>query len=83
MNLRDLIVEVMENLNFNKLEKREYENKCDFNSTLEHYKSVIKDKIKEKSEYFTEEEFSINNDKLDEITKEIQEMIDNDYTYKE
>ena len=81
MKLRDLIDEIMGNLNFNELEKREYENGCDFKGTLQHYKEVIKDSIKEKSEYFTEEEeFYISDTSIKDIIKETQKRIDNDYS---
>ena len=80
MKLRDLIDEIMGNLNFNELEKREYENGCDFKGTLQHYKEVIKDSIKEKSEYFTEEEFCISDTSIKDIIEEIQKRIDNDYS---
>ena len=56
MKLRELIDNIMEKLNFNELERREVENGCDFDSTLEHYRSVVKDSIKESAEYFNEEE---------------------------
>ena len=80
MKLSDLINEIMESLNFNELERREVENGCDFKGTLEHYRSVVKDSIKEKSEYFNEEEFDITEESIKNITKEIQERIDNDYS---
>lgn len=80
MNLKGLIDSIINKLYFDDLEKREYENGCDFDGTLKHYKNVVKDKIKENSEYFTEEEFSINDDKLDKIVEEVQKMIDNDYS---
>lgn len=80
MKLRDLIDEIMGNLNFNELEIREVTDGCDFKGTLEHYRNVIKDSIKEKSEYFTEEEFDITDEAIKNITKEIQERIDNDYS---
>ena len=81
MKLRDLIDEIMGNLNFNELEKREYENGCDFKGTLQHYKEVIKDSIKEKSEYFKEEEeFYISDTSIKDIIEEIQKRIDNDYS---
>lgn len=80
MKLRDLIDEIMGNLNFNELEKREYENGCDFKGTLQHYKEVIKDSIKEKSEYFTEEEFYISDTSIKDIIEEIQKRIDNDHS---
>lgn len=83
MKLRDLIDEIMGDLNFNELEKREIENGCDFDSTLEHYRSVVRDSIKENAEYFNEEEFDITNESIKNITKEIQERIDNDYSCEE
>lgn len=83
MKLTNLINEIMENLNFNELEKREIENGCDFKGTLDHYRSIVKDSIKEKSEYFTEEEFNISDTSIKDIIKEIQERIDNDYSCEE
>lgn len=83
MELRDLINEIMGDLNFNELEKREIENGCDFDSTLEHYRSVVRDSIKENAEYFNEEEFDITDESIKNITKEIQERIDNDYSCEE
>ena len=80
MKLSDLINEIMGELNFSELERREVENGCDFNSTLEHYRSVVKDSIKEKSEYFNEEEFDISDTSIKDIIEEIQEKIDNDYS---
>lgn len=80
MKLSDLINEIMGELNFSELERREVENGCDFKGTLEHYRSVVKDSIKEKSEYFNEEEFDITEESIKNITKEIQERIDNDYS---
>ena len=80
MKLRDLIDEIMGSLNFNELEKREVTNGCDFKGTLDHYRSVVKDSIKEKSEYFTDEEFNITDEAIKDIIKEIQERIDNDYS---
>lgn len=80
MELRDLIDEIMGDLNFNELEKREIENGCDFDSTLEHYRSVVRDSIKDKAEYFNEEEFDITDESIKDIVKEIQERIDNDYS---
>lgn len=83
MKLKDLINEIMESLNFNELERREVENGCDFDSTLNHYRSVVKDSIKESAEYFNEEEFDITDEAIKNITKEIQERIDNDYSCEE
>ena len=83
MELRDLIDEIMGDLNFNELEKREIENGCDFDSTLEHYRSVVRDSIKDKAEYFNEEEFDITDESIKDIVKEIQERIDNDYSCEE
>lgn len=80
MKLKDLINEIMESLNFNELEKREVENGCDFKGTLEYYRNAIKDSIKEKSEYFNEEEFYISDKTVKNIVEEIQERIDNDYS---
>ena len=80
MKLSDLINEIMGELNFSELERREVENGCDFKGTLEHYRSVVKDSIKEKSEYFNEEEFDISDTSIKDIIEEIQERIDNDYS---
>ena len=80
MKLRELIDNIMEKLNFNELERREVENGCDFKGTLEYYRSVVKDSIKEKSEYFNEEEFYISDKTVKDIIKETQEKIDNDYS---
>lgn len=80
MKLSDLINEIMGELNFSELERREVENGCDFKGTLEHYRSVVKDSIKEKSEYFNEEEFYISDKTVKNIVEEIQERIDNDYS---
>lgn len=83
MKLSDLINEIMKKLNFSELERREVENGCDFGSTLKHYRNVVKDSIKEKSEYFTEEEFNISDTSIKDIIKDIQERIDNDYSCEE
>lgn len=83
MKLSDLIDEIMNKLNFNELERREVENGSDFKGTLDHYRSIVKDSIKEKSEYFTEEEFDISDTSIKDIIKEIQEKIDNDYSCEE
>ena len=80
MKLKDLINEIMESLNFNELERREVENGSDFDSTLNHYRSVVKDSIKESAEYFNEEEFYISDKTVKDIIEEIQERIDNDYS---
>lgn len=82
MKLKDLINEIMESLNFNELEKREVENGCDFKGTLDHYRNMIKDSIKENAEYFNEEgeEFDISDTSIKDIVEEIQERIDNDYS---
>ena len=80
MKLSDLINEIMGELNFNELERREVENGCDFDSTLEYYRGAVKDSIKESAEYFNEEEFDITEESIKNITKEIQERIDNDYS---
>ena len=83
MKLSDLIDEIMGDLNFNELEIRENNAGCDFKGTLDHYRSIVKDSIKEKSEYFTEEEFDISDTSIKDIIKEIQEKIDNDYSCEE
>lgn len=52
MKLSDLIDEIMGDLNFNELEIRENNAGCDFKGTLDHYRSVVKDSIKEKIRIF-------------------------------
>ena len=42
MKLSDLINKIMGELNFSELERREVENGCDFNSTLEYYRGEVK-----------------------------------------
>ena len=82
MKLSDLINEIMGELNFSELERREVENGCDFKGTLDHYRNMIKDSVKENAEYFNEEgeEFYISDKTVKNIIKEIQEKIDNDYS---
>ena len=82
MKLSDLIDNIMNKLNFNELEIRENNAGCDFKGTLDHYRNIIKDTIKEKSEYFNEEgeEFDISDTSIKDIIEEIQERIDNDYS---
>ena len=82
MKLSDLINEIMGELNFSELERREVENGYDFKGTLEHYRSVVKDSVKENAEYFNEEgeEFDISDTSIKDIIKETQEKIDNDYS---
>lgn len=82
MKLKDLINEIMGELNFSELERREVENGCDFKGTLEHYRNMIKDSVKENAEYFNEEgeEFDISDTSIKDIIKETQEKIDNDYS---
>lgn len=80
MKLSDLINEIMGGLNFSELERREVENGYDFKGTLEHYRSVVKDSVKENAEYFNEDEFDITDESIKNITKKIQERIDNDYS---
>ena len=82
MKLSDLINEIMGELNFSELERREVENGYDFKGTLEHYRSVVKDSVKENAEYFNEEgeEFDISDTSIKDIIEEIQERIDNDYS---
>ena len=70
-------------MNFNELEIRENNAGCDFKGTLDHYRNIIKDTIKEKSEYFNEEEFDISDTSIKDIIKKIQERIDNDYSCEE
>ena len=82
MKLKDLINEIMESLNFNELEIRENNAGCDFKGTLDHYRNMIKDSVKENAEYFNEEgeEFDISDTSIKDIIEEIQERIDNDYS---
>ena len=80
MKLSDLINEIMGGLNFSELERREVENGYDFKGTLEHYRSVVKDSVKENAEYFNEDEFDISDKTVKNIVEEIQERIDNDYS---
>ena len=84
MKLSDLINEIMGNLNFNELEIRENNAGCDFKGTLDHYRSMIKDSVKENAKYFNEEEeFDISDTSIKDIIKETQERIDNDYSCEE
>ena len=85
MKLSDLINEIMGNLNFNELEIRENNAGCDFKGTLDHYRNMIKDSVKENAEYFNEEgeEFDISDTSIKDIIKETQERIDNDYSCEE
>ena len=83
MKLSDLINEIMGNLNFNELEIRENNAGCDFKGTLDHYRNMIKDSIKESASYFNEEEFDITDESIKDIVEEIQERIDNDYSCEE
>lgn len=80
MKLSDLIDNIMNKLNFNELEIRENNAGCDFKGTLDHYRNMIKDSIKESVSYFNEEEFDITDESIKNITKKIQERIDNDYS---
>ena len=80
MKLSDLINKIMGELNFSELERREVENGCDFDSTLVYYRGAVKDSIKEKSEYFYEEECYISDKTVKNIVEEIQKKIDNDYS---
>ena len=83
MKLSDLIDNIMNKLNFNELEIRENNAGCDFKGTLDHYRSIVKDSIKEKSGYFNEEEFYISDKTVKDIVEEIQRRIDNDYSCEE
>ena len=47
MKLKDLIDNIMNKLNFNELEIRENNAGCDFKGTLDHYRSIVKDSIKD------------------------------------
>ena len=67
MNLEKIINRIMNSLDFNELEIRENNARCDFKGTLEHYREVIKEKI---NEGYCEED----------IISEIQELINNDYS---
>ena len=80
MKLKDLIDNIMNKLNFNELEIRENNAGCDFKGTLDHYRNMIKDSVKENAEYFNEEEFDISDTSIKDIIKETQEKIDNDYS---
>lgn len=82
MKLSDLINEIMGELNFSELERRENNAGCDFKGTLDHYRNMIKDSVKENVEYFNEEgeEFDISDTSIKDIIEEIQERIDNDYS---
>lgn len=83
MKLKDLIDNIMNKLNFNELEIRENNAGCDFKGTLDHYRNMIKDSIKESDSYFNEEEFDITDESIKDIVEEIQERIDNDYSCEE
>ena len=83
MKLSNLIDNIMNKLNFNELEIRENNAGCDFKGTLDHYRNMIKDSVKEKSEYFNEEEFDITDESIKDIVEEIQRRIDNDYSCEE
>ena len=83
MKLKDLIDNIMNKLNFNELEIRENNAGCDFKGTLDHYRNMIKDSIKESASYFNEEEFDITDEAIKDIVEEIQERIDNDYSCEE
>ena len=82
MNFNELIDNIMNKLNFNELEIRENNAGCDFKGTLDHYRNMIKDSVKENAEYFNEEgeEFDISDTSIKDIIEEIQERIDNDYS---
>ena len=82
MKLSNLIDNIMNKLNFNELEIRENNAGCDFKGTLDHYRNMIKDSVKENAEYFNEEgeEFDISDTSIKDIIEEIQERIDNDYS---
>ena len=85
MKFNELIDNIMNKLNFNELEIRENNAGCDFKGTLDHYRNMIKDSVKENAEYFNEEgeEFDISDTSIKDIIKEIQERIDNDYSCEE
>ena len=82
MKFNELIDNIMNKLNFNELEIRENNAGCDFKGTLDHYRNMIKDSVKENAEYFNEEgeEFDISDTSIKDIIEEIQERIDNDYS---
>ena len=82
MKFNELIDNIMNKLNFNELEIRENNAGCDFKGTLDHYRNMIKDSVKENAEYFNEEgeEFDIRDTSIKDIIEEIQERIDNDYS---
>ena len=80
MKLSELTNKIMGELNFSELERREVENGCDFDSTLEYYRGAVKDSIKESAKYFNEEEFYISDKTVKNIVDEIQKRIANDYS---
>ena len=80
MKLENLIDEIMGNLDFDELEKREIECGCDFDGTLKCYRSIVKDSIKEHASYFNDEEFDISDEAIQEIIKDTQNSICNDYS---
>ena len=82
MKFNELIDNIMNKLNFNELEIRENNAGCDFKGTLDHYRNMIKDSVKENAEYCNEEgeEFDISDTSIKDIIEEIQERIDNDYS---
>ena len=82
MKFNELIDNIMNKLNFNELEIRENNAGCDFKGTLDNYRNMIKDSVKENAEYFNEEgeEFDISDTSIKDIIKETQEKIDNDYS---
>lgn len=82
MDLKDLILDMMDKLDFTEIKNKDYECGYDFRTTLEHYYYVIYDEIKIKSEYFENNVFAITNKNIDLIIKETQKKIDNDPTYE-
>ena len=59
--------EIMKQIDFEELETRELNNNCDFQGTLENYRHQIKEMLK-------------SGMSSEEIIKEIQEEVDNDYS---
>lgn len=80
MKLEKMINNIINELDFNELEIREENAECDFKGTFAAYRDVVKDLIKEKSEFFNEQEFAITDENINKIINEVQEKINNDYS---
>lgn len=80
MTLNKTIENIMKEINFDELRTREYENGCDFNSTLKSYKDSIKSEIKERSEFWEDDEFSLLVEDEKAIIDYIQNLVDNDFS---